>query len=110
MRNVATTSSNSAATVAPSPNPSSAWRIAEVTPLPKYKLKVRFVDGTTGDVELAGLIQAKNAGVFAALRDPAIFAQAHVHLGAVTWPGDIDLAPDAMYRAICEFGVWRVEG
>jgi hypothetical protein len=29
-------------------------------------------------------------------------------LGAVTWPGDLDLAPDAMYRAINEQGNWIV--
>jgi hypothetical protein len=26
--------------------------------------------------------------------------------GAVTWPGDIDLAPDAMYREIKRSGEW----
>ena len=41
-----------------------------------------------------------NAGIFAALPDPAVFAQATAEHGVVTWPGELDLAPDAMYDAI----------
>jgi hypothetical protein len=26
--------------------------------------------------------------------------------GAVTWPGELDLAPDAMHDAIRQHGVW----
>jgi hypothetical protein len=48
-------------------------------------------------------------GVFAPLRDPEVFAQARVALGAVEWPGGPDLAPDAMYDAIREHGRWVVE-
>jgi hypothetical protein len=61
-------------------------------------LRVRFTDATEGEVDLSQLIQAPHAGVFAALRDEALFRKVHVALGAVTWPGD--LAPDAMYAAI----------
>ncbi len=32
--------------------------------------------------------------------------QAYVKDGAVTWPGEIDLAPDAMYQAIKAQGEW----
>jgi hypothetical protein len=46
--------------------------------------------------------------VFAALRDEDLFCQARIVLGAVTWPGDLDLAPDAMHRAIKEHGTWIV--
>jgi hypothetical protein len=45
-------------------------------------------------------------GVFKALLDPEIFQQAHVESGAVTWPGQVDLAPDAMYQAIKSQGEW----
>jgi hypothetical protein len=47
------------------------------------------------------------AGIaFEQLRDPAIFAQARVELGAVSWPNGADLAPDAMYDAIQAGGTW----
>jgi hypothetical protein len=41
-----------------------------------------------------------SAGIFAALRDPALFAQVYLEYGAVMWSGEIDLAPDAMYDEI----------
>lgn len=47
--------------------------------------------------------------VFEPLRDPAIFAQAQVVLGAVQWPNGADLAPDAMYDAIRERAVWVLD-
>lgn len=39
-------------------------------------------------------------GVFERPKDPEFFAQARVVQGAVTWPGELDLAPDAMYDAL----------
>jgi hypothetical protein len=66
-------------------------------------LAVRFVDGTEGTVrfELSHL-----RGVFEVLKDPDVFSQARVEHGVVTWPGEIDLAPDAMYREIQRTGEW----
>ena len=52
------------------------------------------------------LILGDRAGVFAGLRDPDAFARAYVDCGAVSWPGNIDLAPDAMYEAIRARGRW----
>ena len=65
-------------------------------------------DASKGEVDLSRLILGPDAGVFAVLRDEALFRQAHVTLGAVTWPGDLDLAPDAMHQAIRERGEWIV--
>jgi hypothetical protein len=65
---------------------------------------VRFNDGSAGIVEMAAFLNSDGAGVFAALRDETLFRQARVVLGAVTWPGDLDLAPDAMHREIKEQG------
>ena len=39
-------------------------------------------------------------------KDPVYFRQVFVDHGAVAWPGDVDLAPDAMYAAIKAQGVW----
>jgi hypothetical protein len=85
---------------------SAPWRVAAVEVLPAYRLKVRFVDGTEGAVDMSRLIFDPGAGVFASLRDPAIFDQAFVASGAVTWPGEIDLAPDAMHQEIKKNGEW----
>jgi hypothetical protein len=86
--------------IAPQISPRAGWRVADVQALPGYKLRVRFNDGTEGEVDLSQLIQAPHAGVFAALRDETIYREVQLALGAVTWPGNLDLAPDAMYEAI----------
>ncbi len=57
---------------------------------------------------MSDLVQSPRAGVFAALADPALFAQVRIEYGAVTWPGDLDLAPDAMHTAIKTHGEWRL--
>ncbi len=86
--------------------PKSAWRVRRVQALADYRLWVEFQDGTAGEVHLFRLIHSADAGVFAALSDPALFGQVELLHGAVTWPGEIDLAPDAMYTAIKTDGVW----
>ncbi|WP_370307298.1 isochorismatase family protein [Sinimarinibacterium flocculans] len=82
------------------------WRVRAVEPLPDYRLRVCFNDGTTGIVRMKRLIESDSAGVFSALADPSRFAEVRVELGAVSWPGDIDLAPDAMHTAIVSAGEW----
>jgi len=98
-----------AAELTPTVRPLAPWRVADVEALPGFRLRVRFNDGTEGTVEMAGFINSEAAGVFAALRDEKLFRQAKIVLGAVTWPGDLDLAPDAMHQAIREHGTWIVK-
>lgn len=104
----AATQDDRAASVTPPIRPTAPWRVQEVTVLPDDCLFVRFVDGLTGIVNLSALIASPNAGVFARLRDRTLFAQAHVEMGAVVWPGELDLAPDAMHAAIKAHGEWRI--
>ena len=99
---------DSAAAVADAIQPKSPWRVAWVQPLADYRLKVRFMDGLEGEVHMADLLTSSDAGVFALLRDRRLFDEAYIHWGAVTWPGDLDLAPDAMYDEIKAKGVCRV--
>ena len=69
-------------------------------------LFVRFIDGTAGRIDLTRLIASSKAGVFAQLQDPEVFAQVGIVMGAVTWPGQIDLAPYSMYEALRRDGEW----
>ncbi|MGH7784772.1 MAG: DUF2442 domain-containing protein [Candidatus Binatia bacterium] len=87
------------------------WRVTSVTALPDARLQVTFVDGTAGEVHMKSFLSNLNVDdtIFEALRDPAVFAQAQVVLGAVQWPNGADLAPDAMYDAIRERGVWVLD-
>jgi hypothetical protein len=61
--------------------------------LPDYRLKVRFLDGLEGIVDMRRFIFPPDAGVFAAFSDTALFGQVYLEYGAVTWPAGIDLAP-----------------
>jgi CubicO group peptidase (beta-lactamase class C family) len=86
--------------------PQVPWRVVEVQALPEFRLMVRFTDDTQGHIEMGGLIRSPDSGVFAPLGDPARFGQVYLERGVVTWPGGIDLAPDAMYDAIKASGCW----
>ena len=83
--------------------------VAEVSVCGRYQVYVRFHDGTAGTVDLSRRVVAPNGGVFAALADEAVFQNVGVYLGAVTWPGEIDLAPDAMYDELKKHGRWVLE-
>jgi len=90
----------------PTVRPRAPWRVAAVEALPAWKLRVRHNDGVAGFVDMAGLIHSERAGMFAALRDEALFGQVFLDLGAVTWPGEIDLSPYAMHDEIATKGEW----
>ena len=105
-------------TPAPEPDPAAPieppirhtvpWRVTSVTILPAARLRVTFVDGTSGDVDMRAFLERSDVtgSVFEALRDPVHFEAAAVVLGAVSWPSGADLAPDAMYDAIRHRGCW----
>jgi hypothetical protein len=73
-----------------------------------FRLRVRFVDGLEGVVDMSGLVHSPAAGVFTVLADEALFSQVFVEHGVVTWPGELDLAPDAMHSEIKAHGEWRL--
>ncbi len=88
-----------------------AWRLMSVTALPDARLRVTFVDGSAGEVHMRSFLgnPKVDGTVFEPLRDPIVFAQASIVLGAIQWPNGADLAPDAMYDAIRERGVWVLQ-
>jgi hypothetical protein len=79
------------------------WDVVDVRPEANWTLHVRFTDGLVGRVRFSPEFFT---GVFEPVRDPAVFAQVFVDHGAVAWPGDLDLAPDAMYAGIQAHGEW----
>ena len=78
------------------------WEVVSVKALPDWKLLVAFADGTKGEVELRPYLFDRDPGVFEPLRDRARFEEVFVdrEAGCVSWPGQLDLAPDAMYDDI----------
>jgi hypothetical protein len=81
-------------------------RVVSVKVLDHLRLAVRFSDGLTGEVILK---ESHLRGVFGALQDPAFFAAVSCQEGFVEWPGEIDLAPDAMYDEIRTHGQWVLD-
>jgi len=80
------------------------WDVVEVRPEPDYQLFVRFADGVSGRLRLS---PEKLSGVLAPLQDQRFFDQVFIDHGAVAWPGEIDLAPDAMYAEVAKQEVGR---
>ena len=78
------------------------WRVEACEVVGEHELHVRFRDGLEGDVRFTA---RAFHGVFEHLRDPAKFAEAEVVLGAVTWPGELDIAPDRMHADIARAGI-----
>jgi hypothetical protein len=97
------TEENSASVLMPGPNSKMPWRVARVEAVGDLALRVWFLDGLSGTIRFE---RTWMNGVFEALKDPVLFKKVYVEYGAVTWPGELDLAPDAMYDEIKKNGEW----
>jgi hypothetical protein len=67
-------------------------------------LKLRFEDGLEGEVDVSERIWGP---VFERVRTEEGFREVYVdpEIGAIVWPGDVDLAPDVLYERV-RTGVW----
>ena len=82
------------------------WSIVRFKVVSNYQIEVTFADGTGGVADLAPRLSQGPLGEgFDPLCDEAFFASVYLEHGALTWPGGIDLAPDAMYERIRESGI-----
>ena len=79
------------------------WDVIEIQPQEDLTLWVRFTDSTSGHIKFT---LSFLTGVFEPLKNQSFFAKAYLEDGVVTWPGEIDLAPDAMYHEIKKNGQW----
>lgn len=75
------------------------YQIVDVEARPNYRLWVRFADGVEGEVDLSDLV---GKGVFSAWEDPDVFRSVEIdeESGTVVWPGELDLAPDALHKEL----------
>ncbi len=77
------------------------WSIVRFAVLPNYRIDVSFADGTSGVADLSPrLTQGRLGDGFDPLCDETFFSKVYLEHGALTWPGGIDLAPDAMHQRI----------
>jgi hypothetical protein len=73
-------------------------RPVEVRPVARYRLWLRYQDGSEGEVDLSHLA---GKGVFSAWEQEGFFDQVKLgpH-GQLEWPGGLDLCPDALYLTL----------
>lgn len=73
--------------------------LVEARPTTDYRVWLRFADGVSGEVDLAGELHGE---VFDPLKDPATFRtlRADPELCTLAWPNGADLAPEFLYDLV----------
>ena len=73
-------------------------RPVRVEALPGYRIRVRYSDGESGEIDLSHLA---GKGVFKAWEEPGAYERVHIDdWGAVAWGNGIELCPDALYMEL----------
>ena len=74
------------------------FKLAEIQPRSVYRLRLRYVDGAEGVVDLSGLV---GRGVFKRLEDSDQFENVYVtESGDVVWSDDLELCADTLYMKV----------
>ncbi len=82
------------------------WDVMNVQVTGVHTLFVRFRDGVEGEMQFK---PSFFQGVFSRLADQRAFEDVRLVDGVVTWPEELDLAPDAMHAELRSKGRWIVE-
>jgi hypothetical protein len=75
--------------------------VTEVEVVGDHRLVVTFEDGRRGEVDASTWAWR---GVFAPLRDPAVFATVELdrELGTIVWPNGADIAPETLHAWVTQ--------
>ncbi|MBK1720520.1 DUF2442 domain-containing protein [Thiocystis violacea] len=71
--------------------------VNSVETIPGYGLLLTFT-GAGGEQRRFDMRPYLHYPVFRRLENPGYFSLARVDYGTVTWPGDIDIAPETLYE------------
>ncbi len=82
------------------------WDVVEARVIEHGRIHVKFADGLEGTVRFES---SAYRGVFEKLRTPSEFNKLTVNGYFITWPGELDLSPDAMHQSIQKSGEWILE-
>ena len=73
-------------------------KLIHAEPLPGYRLRLRYADGVTGDVDLSHLV---GKGVFQLWNDLDAFGRVCIGTaGELRWSDEVDLCADALYLEV----------
>jgi len=74
------------------------FKVSQIKALPNYRLWVKYLDGTEGEVDLSYLV---GKGVFSLWKNHDNFKKVYIgSSGQIAWSDQIDLCPDAIYMKI----------
>ena len=68
--------------------------LARVAALPPADLLLTYIDATARRFACGPYL---DRGAFVRLKEPSVFAQAHLAHGTVCWPGDLDIPPETLF-------------
>ena len=69
--------------------------VQRVTPLPDYRIELQF---DNGEVRILDMTSYLDFGIFAELRDEALFETVQVCFDSVEWKNGADLCPESLYE------------
>ena len=73
-------------------------KIVEVKTIENYRIWIKFIDGTEGEVDLTHLA---GKGVFSEWTKSNSFAKVEIgSSGELIWPNGADLCPDSLYMKV----------
>jgi hypothetical protein len=83
------------------------YDLKEIKVLDGFKMFVRFEDQKEGTLDLSDIVNS--GGVFSRLKDRAVFEQARIDekWAVLCWPGEIDIAPETLYKRVSRLHVAR---
>lgn len=69
--------------------------ITNVTPLPKFRVRLKFKNGVVKTVDLSGQLRGP---IFSKLRSTRAFRRVRIdEAGGLEWPNGADICPDFLY-------------
>ncbi len=73
--------------------------VVEARHVDGYTVWLRFADGVEGEADLSDLISRR---IFKSIQDVSLFKRFSVQYGTIVWNKMLDIAPESLYRRVCE--------
>jgi hypothetical protein len=70
-------------------------KVVSVEPQKDFKLVLRFGDGSLREFDMKPYL---DVGMYVTLKDPKLFATAHIAFDGVEWSNGVDIDPEFLYE------------